>query len=74
MTPKRKPGSRTATVSHGFLEILIREGHTGTVEFRIKNPEQTVTPKAKSFEAACREALKHVLEHGGEMKGTYERE
>jgi hypothetical protein len=71
---KRKPGSRTATVSHRALEILIREGSDGRIEFRLKNPDQTITPKSKSFDAACREALKHVLEHGGEMKGSYDRE
>ena len=71
---KKGTGSRTATVSHKALTITIREGHTGTVEFRLTNPTQTITPKAKSFNAACREALKYVLEHGGEMKGEYERE
>jgi hypothetical protein len=74
MTAKRKPGSRTATVSYRALTITIREGNTGTLEFRLKHPDQTITPKSKTFEAACREALKHVLEHGGEMKGEYERE
>jgi hypothetical protein len=71
---KRKRRSRTATVSHGFLEILIREGHTGILEFKLTNPDQVITPESKTFEAACREALKHVLAHGGEMKGSYERE
>lgn len=74
MTTKRKQGSRTATVSYRALTIVIREGNTGTLEFRMKHPDQTITPKAKTFGPACREALNYVLEHGGEMKGEYERE
>lgn len=60
------------TLIHKGERILVAEGQDGIVEFRFGM--HRVTPKAKTFEPACKEAVKWLLESAGEMKGTYERE
>lgn len=63
---------RTAKVQHGGRSILIREGFDGRLEFQ-HNDGTRQTPESKGFKGACKEALKWVLEHGGDMRGSYER-
>ena len=64
-------GGRTLTIIHKGDRLLVAEGMDGTVEFRIG--KHRVTPKAKSFNAACKEGMKWMLDRSGDMKGNYER-
>ena len=66
-----KRGGRTFTLIHKGDRLIVAEGMDGTVEFRLGR--HRVTPKAKSFNAAVKEAAKYLLDNAGEMKGEYQR-
>ena len=68
----RKPtGGRTMTIIHKGERLIIAEGMSGELEFRIGRHRET--PKAKSFNAACKEAVVWLLANTGGLKGSYER-
>jgi len=67
-----KKGGRTFTMIHKGDRLLVAEGMDGSIEFRIGR--HRVTPKAKTFNPACKEAVAWLLDHAGEMRGDYERE
>ena len=62
---------QTLTIIYRGDRLLVAEGMDGTIEFRID--KHRITPKAKSFNAACKEAMVWILANAGEMKGSYER-
>ena len=62
---------RTMMIVHKGRRLTIAEGQGNEVEFRMGDHRET--PKAKSFDAACKEAVKWMLDNTGEMRGTYER-
>ena len=67
-------GGRTLTIIHKGERVTVVEGQDGTVEFRFgQDGAGRVKPKAKSYRAACREAMTWMLNFAGEMKGDYER-
>ena len=59
------------TIIHKGDKLVVCEGQDNKVEFRIR--EHRETPKAKSFNAACKEATAWMLANAGHMKGNYER-
>ena len=66
-------GGRTFTLIHKGRKLLVCEGMDGTVEFRMS--KHRVKPKAKSFNAAVREATKYLLDYDGSVdESAYERE
>ena len=62
----------TFTLIYKGSRLLVCEGQDGTIEFRMGKHRET--PKAKSFNAAVKEATKWMLDNAGGMKGTYERD
>jgi hypothetical protein len=62
---------QTFTLIHKGERLVVVEGQKGEVEFRMG--DHRIAPKAKSFNAAVKEATKYLLDHAGGMKGTYER-
>ena len=62
---------RTMNISHKGQRLTVCEGQKNEVEFRIGKHRET--PKAKTFNAACKEAVVWMLANAGEMKGDYER-
>ena len=60
------------TIIHKGSRLLVAEGMDGTIEFRIG--KHRVTPKAKSFNPACKEGLTWLLDNSGDMKGDYRRD
>ena len=62
---------KTLTIMHKGMRLTVAEGQRDELEFRIGNNRET--PKAKSFNAACKEAVVWMLANAGEMKGDYER-
>ncbi len=62
---------RTMNLAHKGVRVLVCEGQDNTVEFRTGGAH--ITPAAKSFPAACKEATKWLLDNAGEMKGDYTR-
>ena len=63
-------GSRTFTLQHKASTIIVKEGHDGKCVLQMDGYQE---PTDKKFPAAVRQAVTHLLEHAGEMKGTYER-
>jgi len=65
-------GGRTFTLIHKGQRLLVCEGMDGTVEFRIGRHREV--PKAKTFNAAVKEATKWMLDNTGEIdERSYER-
>lgn len=62
---------RTMTLHYRGTRMTVAEGQKGEVEYRVGNHRET--PKAKSFDPACKEAVVWLLANAGEMKGNYER-
>jgi hypothetical protein len=62
---------RTMTIIHKGDRLVIAEGQAGEVEFRMG--KHRAFPKAKSFNAACKEGVAYMLKSSGDMKGDYER-
>ena len=64
---------RTMTIIHKGTKLTVCEGQDDKVEFRVGRHRQT--PKAKTFNPACKEALAWMIANAGEMdEGVYERE
>ena len=61
---------RTFTLSHRGMTILVKERQDDTVVLQYANHSEDTT---KKFPAACREALKWLLDNAGQMRGNYER-
>ena len=63
---------QTFTLIYRGERLLVVETQDGTIEFRMSSHRET--PKAKSFNAAVKEATKYMLDNAGGMKGDYQRE
>ena len=59
---------QTFTLVYKGTRLLVAEGQDGTVEFRVGRHRQT--PKAKSFNAAVKEATVWMLANAGHMDET----
>jgi len=57
-------------ISHKGESILVREGHDDRCQLQFRNHSEDID---KKFPAACRHALKWLLDNAGEMKGDYTR-
>ena len=63
---------RTMNISHKGQRLTVCEGQDDKVEFRIGKHRET--PKAKSFNAAVKEAAKWMLDHASDVdESRYER-
>jgi len=61
---------RTMTITHKGQSILVLEGHTNECVLKFNDHRE---PTDKKFPAACRQAVTWLLDHAGEMQGTYSR-
>lgn len=63
--PKNKSKGRTMSITFRGTKVMIREGYDGTLE--IVAGKHRERGEWKTFDAACRYALKWVLANGGVM-------
>jgi hypothetical protein len=61
---------RTMTITHKGMSILVKERQDNSCVLQFTDHMEDTT---KKFPAACREALKWLLDNAGQMRGNYDR-